>query len=242
MHLSRITLDSDRYPTEEHYPFNLEVLRRTEHIELRTPVTFFVGENGTGKSTVLEAVSRRCGIHIWAGPARTPFRRNPFEKQLHRCMDVQWVDGTVPGSFFGSGIFRDLAGSVDEWASTDPGILKYFGGESLVTKSHGQSLMAFFKARYRIRGLYLLDEPETALSPKTQVELLHLLEEVGAAGHAQFIVATHSPILMACPGARILSFDRVPVAEVAYEDTSHYQVYRDFLMNQEERRCEPAPA
>ena len=120
---------------------------------------------------------------------------------------------------------------LDDWAAASPGLLEYFGGESLMTKSHGQSIMSFFKARYRIKGIYLLDEPETALSPKTQLELLNLLVKMGADGHAQFIIATHSPILLACPNASILSFDDASIREVSYEQTEHYKIYKDFMGN-----------
>jgi len=89
--------------------------------------------------------------------------------------------------------------------------------------------MSFFKSRYKIKGLYLLDEPETALSPKSQVELLRLLQEMSALGHAQFIIATHSPILLACPGSVIYSFDHSPVKTIHYEDTEHYQIYKSFM-------------
>ena len=89
--------------------------------------------------------------------------------------------------------------------------------------------MSFFKARYQIKGLYLLDEPETALSPKTQFKLLELLMKMGRAGHAQFIIATHSPILLACPEATILSFDHIPIREVQYEETEHYKLYKNFM-------------
>ena len=116
-------------------------------------------------------------------------------------------------------------------ALPDPGQLKYFGGSSLVTKSHGQSLMAYFRARYQVEGLYLLDEPETALSPKSQLELLGLLDRMSRQGHAQFIVATHSPILLACPGATIYSFDRIPLEPVSYEETEHYRIYRSFMQD-----------
>ena len=98
-----------------------------------------------------------------------------------------------------------------------------------MTQSHGQSLMSFFRTRYRIKGLYLLDEPETALSPKTQVGLLNILQEMSQAGHAQFIIATHSPILLACPGAEIYSFDSSPVTQIEYEETEHYQIYKNFM-------------
>jgi len=115
------------------------------------------------------------------------------------------------------------------WEADNPGQIDYFGGKSLLTQSHGQSIMSFFKARYKIKGLYLLDEPETALSPRSQVELLRLLQEMSAVGHAQFIIATHSPILLACPGSMIYSFDHTPVKAIQYEETEHYQVYKNFM-------------
>ena len=234
-HLKRICLHPDQYPTSEHYPFNLPVLRETRELDVDVPVTFFVGENGSGKSSLLEGICHKCSIHIWEGIPRTRYRVNPFEKRLHQFISVEWVDGYVPGSFFGSDVFQNFAESLDEWAAADPGLLKYFGGQSLVTQSHGQSLMSMFRSRYKIRGLYLLDEPETALSPKTQLELLELVQHESAGGHAQFIIATHSPILLSCPGARIFSFDHVPVREVAYEESEHYQVYRDFFAARKQR-------
>jgi len=234
MHLRRITLRADEYPTDHYYPFSLPLLRATRELEFVTPVTCFVGENGTGKSTLLEAIALRCGIHIWR-EERVRFERNPFEGKLQSYLRVEWTNGSVPGSFFGSDIFGQFASLVDEWARADPGQLKYLGGKSLVSQSHGQSLMSFFRARYRLKGLYLLDEPETALSPRTQLELLQLLTEAGEAGHAQFIVATHSPILLACPGATLYSFDGPSIAPVPYEDTDHYQVYRDFLQQRQPR-------
>ena len=135
----------------------------------------------------------------------------------------------VPGSFFGASIFQNFVKNLDEWATTDPGQLDDFGGKSLASQSHGQSIMTFFRNRYRIEGLYFLDEPETALSPKTQLELLELLENMGRAGHAQFIVATHSPIIMACPGARIYDFDRPPIRPVEYKKTEHFRVFKTFM-------------
>lgn len=233
MHLNSIRLRVDEYPTDAQYPFNQPLLRETTAIAFTTPITFFVGENGAGKSTLLEAISRCCGIHIWRAQEMLRVGRNPYEDRLHRYLDIEWADGPVPGSFFGSDIFKHFARSLEEWASVDPGLLNDFGGHSLLTQSHGQSLMAFFRSRYRIRGLYLLDEPETALSPGTQIELVHLLGAMAAAGHAQFIIASHSPILLACPGAHLLTFDQSPVTEVRYEDTSHYRVYHEFMADPE---------
>ena len=231
MHLQRITLQPERFPTQTQYPFNLPVLRQTPDLTFDTPVTLFVGENGSGKSTLLEAIAQVCGIHIWRNPRIIRFVHNKYEDRLRHYLSAEWIAGPVPGSFFGAQIFQHFTQALDEWAAADPGQLKYFGGQSLVTKSHGQSLMAFFRSRYRIRGLYLLDEPETALSPRSQLELLDLLQTMSAAGHAQFIIATHSPILLACPGARLCSFDHIPVRHVRYEETDHYRIYRDFLEN-----------
>jgi predicted ATPase len=230
MHLTKVNLNPEKYPTREHYPFNLDLFQETRSIAFETPVTFFVGENGSGKSTLLEAITRKCGIHIWQGMHRPRFNASPYEKSLFRTISIEWFNGKkVSGSFFGSQIFNNFAQILDEWLTMDPGLLEYFGGKSLMSQSHGQSLMAFFKSRIKIKGLYLLDEPETALSPKTQLTLLSLLNKISQTGIAQFIIATHSPILLACPGARILSFDEIPVQSIEYHDTMHYKIYKDFM-------------
>ena len=231
MHLKRVTIHPEKFPTTEHYPFNLNIFHETKSISFNSPVTFFVGENGTGKSTLLEAMTHKCGIYIWGNIERKPFKVNLYEKRLHEAIDVEWTQGLVHGSFFASQIFQNFAQILDEWAAADPGSLDYFGGESLITKSHGQSLMSFFKARYKIKGIYFMDEPETALSPKTQLDLLGLLKDMSKAGHAQFIIATHSPILLACPGAKIHSFDHVPVKSIDYEETEQFQIYKNFMVD-----------
>lgn len=229
LHLKEVRLLSEQYPTRNHYPFNIDVLQQTRSIQFSSPVTFFIGENGSGKTTLLEALARRCNIHIWSGIERTRSVINPYEETFFLYIEVKWTDGIVLGSFFSSQIFRNFAQLVDEWEADNPGQIDYFGGKSLIAQSHGQSIMSFFKSRYKIKGLYLLDEPETALSPKSQVELLRLLQEMSALGHAQFIIATHSPILLACPESVIYSFDHSPVKTIHYEDTEHYQIYKSFM-------------
>ena len=170
-------------------------------------------------------------IYIWREAERTRFEINPYEEELYRYIDVEWSDGRVPGAFFSSEVFRYFAQYLDEWAAAGPEILDYFGGKSLMTQSHGQSLMSYFKSRYRIKGLYIVDEPETALSPRSQLELLKVLKEMSEAGHAQFIIASHSPILMACPGAEIYNFNGETLERIAYEDTEHYRIYKHFFEN-----------
>ena len=231
MHLKQVRIEPDRFPTVKHYPFNLEIFRHPQSVDVHRPVTFFVGENGTGKSTLLQAISHRCGIYIWRGERRARYQYNPYETQFYRGIEVEWAQHTVPGSFFSSEIFNNFAQIVDEWATMDPGLLDYFGGKSLMIQSHGQSLMSFFKSRFKIKGLYLLDEPETALSPATQIDLLKLIAKMAQNGHAQFIIATHSPILLACPKAFIYLFSTSSLGRIGYEETEHFQVYKSFMQD-----------
>lgn len=196
-----------------------------------TPVTLFVGENGSGKSTLLRAIANACGIHIWQETNTTRYHHNPYEDKLVDYLSADWKEGKVPGSFFGSENFRHFRQILDEWSAADPGQLQYFGGKSLMTQSHGESLMSFFRSRYQTKGLYLLDEPETALSPRNQIRLLELMTKTSDDGYAQFIIATHSPILLACPNALIYSFNHIPIQPIQYTDTEHYQVYKTFFEN-----------
>jgi predicted ATPase len=233
MHLRKVTFFPERYPQKNCYPFSLPNLNSTSQISFDKPITLFVGENGTGKSTVLRAIATKCAIHIWEPEEGRRFQFNRYEHDLHRYISVDWADGIVPGSFFSSAIFQHFASILDEWAFASPKTLDYFGGKSLLAQSHGQCHMSYFESRYRLKGLYFLDEPENALSPKTQLEFLRLLMNTASKGHAQFIIATHSPILLAAGNATIYSFDYSPVQKIGYEETSHYRVYREFLTDRE---------
>ena len=227
--LGSVKLHPDKYPTDRQYPFCLPIFNETRELQFSSPVTFFAGANGTGKSTLLEAIAIAGGIHIWRTAEGTRYQVNPWEKKLYRYLSLKWTDGNVPGSYFGSEIFNDFRSILDSWAAADPGQLAFFGGKSLVTQSHGQSMMSYFRSRYKLKGIYFLDEPETALSPQYQLELLDILRENSKAGHAQFIIATHSPILLACENAVIYSFDHVPVSPIGYRQTDHYRIYKTFL-------------
>lgn len=233
MHIQSLRLLHDTFPTRNFYPFNLEIFQKTEGIEFTRPVTFFIGENGSGKSTLLRAIARSCSIHIWEEHEGTKDRNNRYEDLLHQSVHIQWTNGRVPGSFFASEIFRHFAEILDQWGMVDADTVKYFGDGTLIVKSHGQSHMNFFKTRFKRKGLYLLDEPENALSPRMQLELVRLLIQFSKRGDVQFIIATHSPIILACPDAEIFSFDGPSIRKVAYEDTDYFQIYRDFLTNRE---------
>jgi len=229
MHITKVRINSEDYPTSRCYPFNIPILSEPQELTLRRPVTFFVGENGSGKSTLLDAITRKCGIHIWDKPRRHVAHNNPYETRLADYVSVTWANGSVPGSLFRAETFRDFADFLDDVALCDPGRLKYHGGHILNTLSHGEAILSYFSGRYHIPGLYFLDEPEAAFSPSSQVRFLKLLQRLEAAGHAQFIMATHSPILLAYPGAQIFSFDSARIEEVDYEDTTHYRLYKQFF-------------
>ena len=235
MYITEVKIDREHFPTRQHYPFNVAAIHETPRLRLEKPVVFFVGENGSGKSTLLDAITRQCGIHIWDKPRRHLAHDNPYETKLAHYVRVTWANGRVPGSLFRAETFHDLADFLDDVALCDPGRLKYHGGRILNTLSHGEGMLSYFRGRFRVKGLYFLDEPESALSPASQIQFLKLLQQLGAEGHAQFIIATHSPILLACSGAQIFSFDGSRIQEVQYQDTAHYQIYRQFFADQAAR-------
>lgn len=231
IYLKEVNILSEKFPVLNFYPFNLKIFQNTEMVRFNSPVTLFIGENGTGKSTLLKAIAYRSGIHIWQSEFNLRCERNPYEEDLYKTISIQWENGPVPGSFFGSQIFSHFAKNLEEWAVNDAQMLNYFGGKSLITQSHGQSLMSYFQSRYHLKGLYFLDEPETALSPASLIELLNLLIKISHQGHAQFIIATHSPFLMACPDSQIYSFDNSMIEPIHYEDTQYYKIYKSFMAN-----------
>lgn len=232
MYITNVKIDAERFPTQRFYPFNVSAIQETPELTLREPIAFFVGENGSGKSTLLEAITRKCGIHIWDKPRRHLAHNNPFETKLANYVTITWANGRVSGSLFRAETFHDLADFLDDVALCDPGRLKYHGGRILNTLSHGEGILSYFGGRFRVKGLYFLDEPEAALSPASQLKFLNLLQQIGAEGQAQFVIATHSPILLSCPGAQIFSFDGAHIKEVGYQETAHFKIYRQFFADQ----------
>lgn len=229
IYLKQVTIHKEKFPVFDYYPFNLEIFQNTDKVRFETPITFFCGENGTGKSTLLKAITVKCGIHIWQNNNSLRKEPNPYEEDLYKAITIQREGDPVSGSFFGSQIFSHFAEVLEEWSVNDGKMLNYFGGKSLVTQSHGQSLMSYFRSRYSIKGLYFLDEPETALSPSSLIELLNLLIQISRQGHAQFIIVTHSPLLLACPESFIYSFDNPVIERIDYEDTGYYKIYKTFM-------------
>jgi predicted ATPase len=240
--LQAVEIRGDKFPDLRAYPFCAPSLQCRQELRFNGSVSFFVGENGSGKSTLIEAIARRCGLHIWAEPKRgavpPPARRPaapapaiPKQGRLSDYLHVTLAKGPVRGGVFSAETFREWAEFLDDVSETDPGHAKYHGGAELTRRSHGEGLLAYFRSRYQIPGLYLVDEPEAALSPASQVDMLRLLAEYRRRGHAQFIIATHSPILMALPEAQVFNFGASSIEETSYERTEHYQLYRDFMLD-----------
>lgn len=205
------------------YPFDIPAFAAGIHLKLRGRVTFLVGENGTGKSTLLEALAECCGFNPEGG-SRDHHRATFAERsRLAQSLRLVWRRKVVEGFFLRAESFYNFASYLDEVSD-----MRAYGGLSLHAQSHGESFLALFNNRFE-QGLYLLDEPEAALSPQRQLSLLKILHDLEAPGHAQFLIATHSPILLSYPGAIVYSLDAGAFDEVDYRDTKHFQVTRDFL-------------
>lgn len=210
-------------------------LNKGLQLKFKSNVTFFVGENGSGKSTLLEAIAEQCGYNLRGGNRNhnlnTGYSFNGYESALAREMQVIWNGPRISDGFFmRAESFFNFASYIDELAVEDPRILKAYGGRSLHQQSHGESFLSLFSNQFE-NGVYILDEPEAALSPARVLAFMSVIHELEKNGRAQFLIATHSPILICYPGATILQFDEDGVRETQYEDTEHYQVTKAFLNN-----------
>jgi predicted ATPase len=209
------------------YPFNIPAFSRGIDVALQAKVTFLVGENGSGKSTLLEALAECCGFHPQGG-SRDHAREALTERsELAQALRLSWLPKATEGFFMRAESFYDFATYLDQVSG-----LRAYGGKSLHAQSHGESFLALFANRFE-QGFYILDEPEAALSPQRQLAFLKIIHELEAPGHAQFLIATHSPIILSYPGAILLSLDGDGIREIAYRDTDHYRVTRDFLNSPE---------
>jgi predicted ATPase len=259
IHLRTITIPPSRPAGRDGFPFNLPALAGLEELTLTAPLTFLVGENGSGKSTFLEAIACAArSITVGSDDAHRDQTLEPV-RRLARQLKLTWNRRTHRGfflraeDFFGyarrldqmrAALERELQTVDDEYAgrsqkAVDLAKMPYRReladlqaryGAGLDARSHGESFLTLFQSRFVPGGLYLLDEPEAPLSPLRQVGLIALLREM-VEQDAQFIIATHSPILMAYPGATILNFDAAPLQAIDYEDLEHVTLTRSFLNN-----------
>jgi predicted ATPase len=208
------------------YPFNIPSVRDLAKIRFHPHVTFFVGENGSGKSTVLEAIAVALGFGPEGGTKNVQFQTTRSVSPLHNALRLaRGTPKPSDGYFLRAESFFNVATYMDE-----VGYLAGYGNRSLHERSHGESFMALLLHKLRGNGIYLLDEPEAALSPSRQMAALRAIHQLVLAS-SQFVIATHSPILLAYPNARLIQFDGTGLTEVRYEDTEHYGVTQDFLNN-----------
>jgi predicted ATPase len=234
--LDKIKIQMDSDSTE--YPFSLPVIQNLNDISFPTQVTFIVGENGTGKSTLLEAIAARCGFGTEGGSKNVSFRTTESihgeqSNALASKLTLSWRKKPRDGYFFRAESFFNLASYIDQMAkeSGDVSTFASYGGKSLHKQSHGESFLAFFNNRLGAGGFYILDEPEAALSPQRQLSLLKIIHDVSKHTETQFIIATHSPILLAYPEATIYSCDGDTLDTIEYKDTNHYEITKGFLDN-----------
>src|SRR5688572_12285717 len=209
------------------YPFNVRAFSHGIDLALRSKVTFFVGENGSGKSTLVEAIAECCGFNPEGG--NRDHHRAVFgdRSPLAQALRLSWSRKVSEGFFMRAESFYNFASYIEEVSD-----LRAYGGRSLHAQSHGESFLALFSNRFE-QGLYILDEPEAALSPQRQLSLLKIIYDLTTPGHAQFLIATHSPIILSYPGAVLYDLDGDAMRETSYRETKHYLITRDFLNSPE---------
>lgn len=232
--LQRMTLRRDTVDSFDRYPFCLPAVRSLDQLDFHPKVTFFVGENGSGKSTLLEAIAVSLGFNAEGGSKNFNFGTRRSHSELHEHLRIaKGFKRPRTGFFLRAESFFNVATEIES-LDAEPGlgapVINSYGGRSLHEQSHGESFLTLLTERFGGQGLYILDEPEAALSPPRQLAVLSRIHDLVQDG-SQFVIATHSPLLMAYPEACIYQCGADGVAPVAYEDTEHFRVTRDFLMN-----------
>lgn len=224
--LQSVRLLPSRVPDANAYPFNVPAIRSLNLLEFNRRVTFFVGENGSGKSTLIEAIAESFGLGREGGSRNIRFSTNAANlstSPLANALRPSWRKKLLSGYFLRAETFFNVASYLDDMPD---GPLPY-GGRPLHGQSHGESFMALLSNRLDPGGFYVMDEPEAALSPQRQLSFLVVMNDlIERSPDTQFIIATHSPVLLAFPDAQILSFDGDAIAPIRYEDSAPYQVVR----------------
>jgi predicted ATPase len=241
--LKKITLLRERVEAWNTYPFSVPAIASLPEIEINSRIVFFAGENGSGKSTLLEAIAGHYGFGPEGGNRNIHHdttAHNHSTDSLIRALRLSFDKRTGAGFFLRAESFFNTATNIDklddplENDGMGPPILPSYGGQSLHTRSHGETFFTLLEHKFTRNGLFLLDEPEAALSPQRQLSFLILLHDTLCRyKDAQFIISTHSPVLLGYPGAQILSFDDGHLHPIAYEDTAPMQIVRRFLNDRE---------
>lgn len=227
-YLLDLTLERSQIAAFDEYPFNLDVVKTFGRLKLHPRVTYFIGENGSGKSTLLEAIAVALGFNPEGGTKNFNFETREGEYELSRFLRIGKSQlRPRDGFFLRAESFFNVATEIDNLD-----LKGWYGGKSLHEQSHGESFLTLMTTRFQGDGIYILDEPEAALSPQRQLAILSRIHDL-VRDSSQFIIATHSPILMAYPDATIYECTSDGIVETTYEETEHFQVTRDFLVNRE---------
>lgn len=228
--LRSIELKRNNIESFSRYPYCLPVIKNLTSLEFHPKVTFIVGENGTGKSTILEAIATAFGFNPEGGTINFNFTSMDTHSELYNNIKlIKGVKKPENGFFLRAESFYNLATNIDELDRVVPGLISSYGGKSLHNQSHGESFFSVLMNRFGSKGLYILDEPEAALSPARQMAMISRIHKL-VEEKSQFIIATHSPIIMAYPNSIIYEIkDNIEVRE--YEDTEHYQLMKSFINN-----------
>jgi len=231
--LKRIAIDAPEEGLPDDYPFDLPAVRHLGERALTSPVTVFVGENGSGKSTLLEAIAVNLGLNAEGGSKNTRFATRATHSELYRWL-LTTRSGTRPRDafFLRAESFYNVASKIEDLDEGSGQLLASYGGVSLHEQSHGESFLNLAFRRFGGPGIYLLDEPEAALSPQRQLALLRRMHDLVRRG-SQFVLATHAPILMAHPDADIWQFDVDGITHTTAAQTEHWQLLRAFLNHPE---------
>lgn len=230
--MKAMRLKRDIVPSYNSYPFDLPSIRTLDELDFHRNVTFFVGENGMGKSTLLEAAAVAAGFNPEGGSLNFNFSTYDSHSVLEEYITlIKGVIRPTDGFFLRAETFYNLATTIEELDNApgnSPRIIDGYGGVSLHEQSHGESFWSTFIHRFRGNGIYLLDEPEAALSPLRQLSMLSRIHDLVGEG-SQFIIATHSPILLSYPDAKIVEFTDEGAQETTLEETSHYRIMKQFF-------------
>ena len=229
-----ISLKKEKIQNYDKYPFSLPIVKYFENIDLNPSVTFIVGENGSGKSTLLEAIAVSLGFNPEGGTTNFGFNTRESHSDLYQYLRIaKGIKRPKTGFFLRAESFFNVATEIeqldeDPWGG--PPIIDSYGGISLHEQSHGESFFSLMKNRFGSKGLYILDEPEAALSPNRQMAMITLMNDLIKKG-SQFIISTHSPILLSYPKSTIYEIRDKGLERVDYEDTDTFAITKQYLNN-----------
>ena len=234
-YLTNLSMKPD-IQTGDSFPTNLPLFSSgLFNLQINRPISIIVGENGSGKSTILEAIAKHCGFSLAGGNANHLTHRSEDSSELSAILRFSWKIKPRGGFFLRAETLQEFGAYLDEMADEYGDAIAYagYGGKSLRKQSHGEGYLGILQSRLDTKGLVLLDEPEAALSPNKQMQLLALLGEAEKENKAQVIIATHSPIIMSYPNAQLFEIYEGGLEEKSYKETEHYRLYARFLADPE---------